>query len=152
MIYDRFVRQTLVEAFDGLSHGKAEAVTDKFTPDVEHYFVGEHALSGKRTTFASARRWYERLYTLFPDIVFTVKRVDVQGPPWATLATVEWSETNTGTDGVRTSNEGVNVIEIRWGKVRRVRIYTDTERLTRTLARLAAAGNAEALAAPIVDA
>jgi hypothetical protein len=64
---------------------------------------------------------------------------------------VEWSETNTGTDGVRTDNEGVNVVEIRWGKVRRVRIYTDTARLTSTLDRLAAAGNLEAKAAPIVD-
>lgn len=151
MIYDSIVRNILTSAFNGLSHGKKEAVTDKFTLDVEHYFVGTHALSGKRKTYASAVRWYERLYKLFPDIQFQVHRIDVQGPPWATLATVAWSETNSGTDGVHTSNEGVNVIEIRWGKVRRVHIYTDTERLTKTLQRLAASGNLEANAAPIVD-
>lgn len=151
MIYDRIVRQTLTSAFDGLSQGRIEAVTAKFTLDIEHYFVGHYALSGKRKTFASARRWYERLLKVFPDIQFQVHRIQVQGPPWATLATVEWSETNSGTDGVRTSNEGVNVIEIRWGKVRRVHIYTDTARLTKTLDRLAASGNAEAKAEPIVD-
>ena len=151
MLYARIVRRTLTEAFAGLSHGHQEAVTDKFTSNVEHYFVGHHALSGKRTTYASAVRWYERLYRIFPDIQFQVRRIDVQGPPWATLATVEWSETNTGTDGVSTSNEGVNIVEIRWGKVRRVHIYTDTERLTKTLNRLAASGNAEAQAEPIVD-
>lgn len=151
MIYDQIVRQTLTTAFDGLSHGNNHAVTDKFTPDVEHYFIGEHALSGKRKTYASAQRWYDRLYQLFPDIQFTIHKIDVQGPPWATLATVQWSETNTGTDGVRTHNEGVNVIEIRWGKVRRVHIYTDTARLTATLDRLAASGNTEAHAAPIID-
>jgi hypothetical protein len=45
----------------------------------------------------------------------------------------------------------VNVIELGWGKVRRVRIYTDTATLTNTLARLAAAGNREAAVPPIVD-
>ena len=151
MIYDRIVRRSLTMAFEGLSRGRQEAVTDKFTSDIEHYFVGCHALSGKRKTYASALRWYERLHKIFPDIRFQVRRIDVQGPPWATLATVEWSETNTGTDGVPTSNEGVNIVEIRWGKVRRVHIYTDTERLTNTLKRLAASGNAEAAAEPIVD-
>jgi len=43
------------------------------------------------------------------------------------------AETNTGTDGVRTDNDEVNSVEIRWGKVQRVAIYTDTARLTRTL-------------------
>ena len=49
---------------------------------------------------------------LFLDIQFELHRIQVQGSPWRTIATVEWSETNTGTDGVRTRNEGVNVVEI----------------------------------------
>ena len=94
---------------------------------------------------------YERLLRLFPDIEFQLHRIEVQGPPWRTLATVEWSETNTGTDGVRSRNSGMNVVDIRWGKVRRVSIYTDTAQLAETLDRLAMAGNSEAKAEPIVD-
>jgi ketosteroid isomerase-like protein len=150
-MYQQVVRCVLASAFAGLNKGEIEAVTDTFAVDAEHYFIGQHALSGTRRTTTSIYRWYERLLRLFPDIQFQLHRIQVYGPPWRTIATVEWSETNTGTDGVRTHNEGVNVVEIRWGKVRRVRIYTDTAQLTSTLDRLAAAGNLEAKAASIVD-
>jgi ketosteroid isomerase-like protein len=150
-MYQQVVRRVLASAFAGLNKGDIQAVTGKFAVEAEHYFIGQHALSGTRRTNTSIYRWYERLLRLFPDIQFQLHRIQVQGPPWRTIATVEWSETNTGTDGVRTHNEGVNVIELGWGKVRRVRIYTDTATLTNTLARLAAAGNREAAAPPIVD-
>jgi ketosteroid isomerase-like protein len=138
-------------SFAGLNHGTIEAVTDKLTADAEHSFIGQHALSGTRRSHAAIYRWYERLLRLFPDIQFQLHRIRVSGPPWRTVAIVEWSETNTGTDGVRTDNDGVNIIEIYWGKVRQIRIYTDTERLVAALARLAAAGNPDAGAAPILD-
>ena len=150
-MYQRVVRSSLASAFVGLSRGHIEAVTDRFALDAEHIFIGSHALSGARRTPASIVRWYQRLLALFPDIRFEVRRIQVSGPPWRTLATIEWAETNSGTDGVRTENEGINVVEIRWGKVRRVAIYTDTARLTETLDRLARAGNPHARAAPIVD-
>jgi ketosteroid isomerase-like protein len=150
-MYRQVVRGVSTSAFEGLNRGDIGAVTGRFAADAEHHFVGSHALGGTRRAPASIRRWYERLLRLFPDLTFEVRRVRVEGPPWRTLATVEWSETNGGTDGVRTRNEGVNVVEIRWGAVRRVRIYTDTAGLQRTLDRLAASGNAEAHAAPITD-
>ena len=33
-------------------------------------------------------RWFERLYRLFPDLNFEVKRVVAQGWPWDTLLAV----------------------------------------------------------------
>lgn len=150
-MYKRVVRAILSSTFAGLNQGRSTAVTSRLSPQAEHFFIGRHALCGTRRTPASISRWYQRLFQLFPDIRFTVHRIDVSGPPWRTLATIEWSETNTGTDGVRTENEGVNVVEIRWGKVRRISIYTDTDRLVQTLNRLALAGNPAAHAEPIVD-
>lgn len=150
-MYQKIVTNTLSSTFVGLSQGDISAVTRQLAPTCEHYLVGHHALSGTRHTSPSIQRWYQRLLEVFPDIRFTVDRIDVRGSPWRTLATVTWTETNTGTDGVRTENDGVNVIEIRWGKVHRVAIYTDTARLLRTLDRLAAAGNPSAHAAPIID-
>jgi len=151
MVYRRIVRGVVRDAFEQLNRGNIGGLTDKLAADARHYFIGAHALGGRRSRPGSIRRWYERLFQLFPDIRFTVHRVDVAGPPWRTLACAYWTETNTGTDGVRNDNEGVNVIEIRWGKVRRVDIYTDVARLGGTLARLARAGNAAASAPAIVD-
>ena len=57
---------------------------------------------------------------------------------------VEWLESNSGTDGVRTMNAGVHVMNLVWGKVTRLLICQDTTGLVATLDRLFASGSAEA--------
>ena len=99
----------------------------------------------------TARRWYEGLYRLLPDIHFDLRRIEVSGPPWNTTVVVDWDETNSGTDRVRTTNRGIHVAHLQWGRVTRLIICPDTIGLKATLDRLSAAGNREALAAPIVD-
>lgn len=150
-MYHTIVRRKIRGAFDGLNEGRIEAVTDLLSPQAVHYFLGNHSLSGTRTTPAAIRKWYERLLRLLGQIRFTLHEVRVSGWPWRTQVEAIWTETNRGTDGVETSAEGVNLIEIRWGKVTRVRIYPDTAVLERTLHRIAGKGSEEALAAPITS-
>lgn len=150
-MYHAIVRHRIISAFAGLSAGHIESITDLLSSKAEHYFVGTHALSGTRRTPGTIRAWYERLLRLLPGIRFTVHEVRVSGWPWHTQVEAFWTETNTGTDGVRTSAEGVNLIEIRWGKVTSVRIYPDTAALERTLQRIAAKGTLEAMAEPIIS-
>lgn len=150
-MYHAFVRRKITAAFAGLSAGRIKAVTDTLSPHAVHYFVGTHALSGTRRTPASIRAWYERLLRLLQGIEFTLHEVRVAGGPWRTQVEAIWTETNRGTDGVVTRAEGVNLIEVRWGRVTRVRIYPDTVVLERTLQRIAAHGTAEALAPPITS-
>ena len=64
---------------------------------------------------------------------------------------VDWDEINSGTDNVRSTNRGIHVARLRWGRVTRLIISPDTIGLKATLDRLSAAGNREALAAPIID-
>ena len=116
-----------------------------FAPAFEHAFLGEHALGGARHTLSATRRWYERLYRLLPDIHFDLRQIEVSGPPWNTTVVVDWDETNSGTDNVRTTNRGIHVAHLRWGRVTRLIICPDTIGLKATLDRLSAAGNREAL-------
>lgn len=151
-MYHAIVRHKIRQLFEAVSRGDAEPVLKSFAAHFEHAFLGEgHALSGSRHSLETTRRWYERLYRLLPDIRFDLKKISVSGTPWNTLASVEWRETNSGTDGVRTYNEGVHVARLRWGRVTQLIICPDTVGLVATLQRLALAGNAEARAAPIVD-
>lgn len=150
-MYHNIVRNKLSAAFDGLNAGNIQAVLKELGDQPEHFFIGEHALGGTRHTKASIEQWYERLLQIFPDIHFTLNEIQVYGSPWNTVGLVYWTETNSGTDGVRTQNTGLNVIRIRWGKVVSIRIYTDTNVLIKTLDRLAKAGNQLAKAAPIVS-
>lgn len=151
-MYHTIVRRRVQELFDHVSRGNAEPVLRLFAQRFEHRFLGEdHALGGSRTTLPATREWYARLYRLLPDISFAVQRITVSGTPWNTIVVAEWTETNSGTDGVRTSNNGVHALHLRWGRMTQLIICPDTIGLKATLGRLARAGNAEAQAEPIVD-
>jgi ketosteroid isomerase-like protein len=149
-VYHAIVRRRIGALFGAVNRGDAEPVLRAFARRFEHVFLGESALGGTRRTLAATRSWYERLYRLLPDIRFQVRNVRVSGPPWNTIVVAEWEETNSGTDGVRTSNRGIHVLYLSWGRATRLIICPDTAGLTKTLDRLAKAGQAEALAAPIL--
>ena len=148
-MYHAFVRSRVRQLFAAASSGDAPAIMAAFAPRFEHGFLGDHALGGLRTSHAATAECYARLYRLLPDISFEVTRIAVRGLPWATLVVADWTETNSGTDGVRTSNAGHHIVEIAWGRITRLTIVTDTAVLQKTLDRLAARGVAEAHAAPI---
>ena len=151
-MYHSFVRNRITALFQAVNRGDAGPVLRGFAPRFEHVMLGQHALSGRRISLPAATEWYARLYRLLPDIQFTLHRITVRGWPWNTLATVEWSETNSGTDGVRTHATGLHIAEIRWGRMTRLLILPDTVMLKATLDRLASAGVAEAAAPPIDEA
>jgi ketosteroid isomerase-like protein len=145
------VRRRVEALFAAVSRGDAEPVLASFASRFEHRFLGEdHALGGSRTSLAATRAWYERLYRLLPDISFVLERIAVSGPPWDTVVVIDWQEQNSGTDGVLTTNRGVHVVHMAWGKVNRLVICPHTAGLRDTLDRLHAAGNPDAHAAPIV--
>ena len=91
------------------------------------------------------------MHALLPDLHFTLHRIDVVGGPWATIAVIEWTETNSGTDGVPTQTGGVHVVHLRWGRMARLLILTDTAALEATLRRTAPSSQGLSLAAPIDD-
>lgn len=150
-MYHFLIKRRITAAFAGLNAGRIEAITNELATDATHYFVGTHALSGTRRTPEAIRAWYERLLRLLAGIHFKLDDIRVTGWPWRTQVVVIWTETNYGTDGVKTSAEGTNLIEICWGRVTSVRIYPDTAELERTLRRIAAQGTTEALASPITS-
>jgi ketosteroid isomerase-like protein len=151
-MYQGIVRARMRALFDAVNRGDAEPVIAAFAPVFEHRFLGDdHALGGSRTSLSAVRDWYGRLYRLLPDIHFDLERIDVVGPPWNTVVVVDWRETNSGTDGVRTFNRGHHVLHLAWGRAKRLLICPDTTLLVATLDRLFKAGNREAHAVPILS-
>lgn len=150
-MYHAIVRARVQALFDAVSRGDAKPVLSAFAVRFEHCFLGGTALGGTRTSLSKTQAWYERLFRLLPDISFRVRRISVSGAPWNTLVLAEWDETNSGTDGVRTNNSGVHVVNLKWGRMTKLVICPDTVGLKATLDRLASAGVSEALAPPIVE-
>src|SRR4051794_11741084 len=138
--------------FEALSRGEWERTLEDVAPDVHHVFPGDNALGGERHSREAMRRWFERVYLVFPDLNFEVHNVAVKGWPWDMWVAVEWIDRAQPSDGVPYANEGAHWIRLRRGKATEIHAYLDAEPITRTCERLAAAGLEEAAAPPITDA
>jgi ketosteroid isomerase-like protein len=150
-MYHAVVRRKIAGLFAALNKGNYEPILATATATFEHCFAGQHALSGRRTTMAATRAWYERLFRIFPDIRFDIRGIAVSGWPWDTTVTVEWTDFYVLRDGAPHENAGVHLIRLRWGRGVSVRIYCDTKLLLDNLAIQHRAGIAEASLPPITE-
>lgn len=150
-MYHSIVRRRIEGSFAELNQHNPTAVTSQFIPTITHSFAGEHAIGGTRHSAASARKWYERLFRLFPDLRFTVKNIVVAGMPWNTRIAVQFRVDLTPPDGGAYFNDVAQFIRLKWGRITEINLYEDTDKLVNLLNRMAAGGIAEAASTPIVD-
>ena len=148
-MYRAFVERKIRNTFGQLGRGDYETSVGEMPPELYHNFPGEHALGGVRRTPEGMRRWFERLYEIFPNLDFEVERILVRGWPWDTAVAIEWVDRATAADGVPYVNEGTHVVRLRWGKLVYLHAYLDTQKVAEVCDRLAAGGMAEAAAPPI---
>ena len=150
-MYRGFVERRVRETFRQLSRGNREAQVGQMPPEFVHVFPGDHALGGVRRTPEGMRRWFGRLYEIFPDLHFEVKHVLVRGWPWDTQVAVEWVDLATPADGVPYVNEGAHVMRLQRGKLAYLHAYCDTQKVAEVCERLARQGMAEAAAQPVEE-
>jgi len=149
-MYHAIMHSKVKEVFDELNNGNYEPIFASLAPKFKHWFIGDHALSGLRTSLPVTRQWYERLYRIFPNIHFDVKNIVVQGMPWDTTVTVEWDDSYTLLNGEKRSNLGVHIIHFKWAKADSIRIYCDTKLLLENLGIQSQGGIEEATSPPLI--
>ena len=150
-MYHSLVRKKIQKIFQQLSEGNFEPSLKSISSDFEHQFSGDHCLGGQRHTSDGMRRWFKRLFFLFPQLKFEVKEILVKGWTWNTVVSVEWIDRGKTQDGQPYSNQGVHFLHLRWGKLVSIHAYLDSQRLERECLRMAKLGIKEAAALPIED-
>lgn len=150
-MYHFVVRQRLRGAFAELNAGRYDGIASQFARQHSHRMVGQHALGGERRSLAATQAWYARLQRLLPGLRFELDGIWVSGWPWRTRAVVAWRDSFRLPGGRQGSNCGMHEFELRWGHVSALTVHCDTARLSHYLAEVAAAGQPEALEAPITD-
>jgi ketosteroid isomerase-like protein len=150
-MYGALVRRKVRSNFGHLSAGDYQAVVGQLAEDVHHVFAGEHALGGERHTRESVERWFARLFRLFPQLHFEVRRIVSGGPPWDIWVAAEWVGHVTPTAGEPYVNHGAHLIRIRRGRVAYFHAYEDSQAVVHALERMVELGIEEAAAAPIQD-
>lgn len=149
-MYKTIVKRNLRASFDNINKGNYAAIVRQFAPaDVEHWFSGSSALSGRRDNLEQIQQWYDRLAAVFPDLRFEITKLVVSGGPWNTIAVLEWVDHISDLDGNHYSNQGIHVIRLKWAKVHQLHVYCDTELLGKICRTLGEQGNEAAISPPI---
>jgi ketosteroid isomerase-like protein len=149
-MYRKIVEMRVRKAWRRLAGSDYDYVLDQFAPRFEYSFVGDHALGGTRHSREAMTGWFERLFELFPGIRFEIADVLVKGWPWRTRAVV-LVDVRTSVAGEPYENEVAQTIELRWGRITRIRTLEDTQKLAGALGRLSETGVEAAELAAIED-
>jgi ketosteroid isomerase-like protein len=155
-MYKTIVRARLRRLFEGASRGDWQPIVDGFAEKFSYRFAGNTPLGGTRTTKAAMQAWWTRLLRLFPGAQFLPQAIVVEGPPWNTrvMTHMVFSATVVGAAGSPATpyrNDFMQLMHLRWGRITSIVTIEDTQRFVDVLPALAAAGLADATAAPITD-
>jgi ketosteroid isomerase-like protein len=148
--YHAVVRGKVLTAFEGLSQHDAAPALSLMAEDVEYRFEGAHALGGTRVSRAGVAKWFGRLFRLLPG-QFVIREVMVSGWPWSTRVITRFEHYVAPPDAPPYWGAGVQITDLRWGQAEKIHTYVDTAKLVQTLSALAAHGEAEATAPPILE-
>lgn len=88
---------------------------------------------------AEFEHWFERLFTLLPGLRLSLTGLVVTGWPWNTTVVARLSAAATLADGTSYTNEAVQWIQLRWGRMTDDYVLEDTARLAAALRRQTAA-------------
>jgi ketosteroid isomerase-like protein len=149
-MYRSIVRRQYRKAWEAMNRHDYEAIIAQLAPTFEVTFVGDTSLGGSRHTKDAMRRWFERLFRLFPDARFELRALAVDGWPWDTRIF--------GSFGIRATvlgethdNVFIHFVKMRWGQITSYSIYEDSLKFWRTARVMAAHGFAEATAPAVLD-
>jgi ketosteroid isomerase-like protein len=149
-MYKTIVRAKLRATFRALNEGDTGPFFASLGSPFQYRFAGESALSGIRTTTDSMQRWWQRVFVLLPAAKFDVGPIAVNGAPWNTTVMTYITVSSQLANGTSYTNEFMQMMTLRFGKITNVVTIEDTQRLAAAMAVLSQTVG-EAHAAPITD-
>lgn len=140
-MYKALIRSTVRRTFAKLNDGDAEATLKLAAPDAEMTFSGDNSWSSEFRPVTTGRERFVTHRGIDEIRAFCERFVDVglhaeiedilvNGPPWNTRVAVRARDFLVGPDGSdEYNNRFVDIFEMRWGRVTRLEVYEDTERI-----------------------
>jgi len=118
------VKRVLRVVYRQVCQGRPALAGALASNDVEFVFPGGNSFAGAYRGKAELLTWLRRFGSLHPR--FTIHEVTVGGWPWDLRVAMRFTDAI----GDDYRNEGVELIGMRWGRVRRIQVFLDTERIS----------------------
>lgn len=139
-MYHAFVRRQIRRAYELINAGQFSDLVAQFAQDALFSFPGDHVLGGEFRGPEAVRAWFEEVRRLLPDFRLEPRRIVVEGGPLHTRAATWFTASGTFPDGMPYRNEGVQLLELRRGRVQEDRLFEDTKVVIDAIDRLRALG------------
>ena len=117
------VTRLMRAVYRGVVAGRPRRALALAAPSVVFEFPGDNSFAGVYHGRAELAAWLRRFSALGPQ--FTVHDALVGGPPWNMRVAVRFTDAI----GAHYRNDGIEYLRLRWGRVRRLQIFLDTERI-----------------------
>lgn len=150
-MYHSIVKRIARKNFLRVNQKDFDALLADCVPAVHHRFGDHHSLGGERHDREALRAWFGRLGRLGKHLTITVQDVWVKGLPNDTTIIIRWSATDVLPDGMPYQNRGVHIVRMKWGKIVDIDAHEDSQAVSDNLAKQAAHGVEEAIAAQITS-
>lgn len=128
-MYAWLVGKVIRRTYREVTAGNPRMVRLLAADDIGFVFPGDNSFGGEHHGKAATLAWIDRFASLRPTL--TVHDVVVSGPLWNMRVGMRFTD-QIGTDY---TNDGMEYVRIRWGKVRSIQVYLNTETISRWEAR-----------------
>ncbi len=150
-MYANIVAGNVRSSWQRLNARDSAGLLAQFAPNFRYEFFGVHALGGVRHTKKAVKKFFDRVFSIFPNAQFEIQHVLVKGMPWNTTVVALVQIQATLANGQSYQNQISQTIRIKWGRIVEILTLEDTQKLVNALQVQLEAGILEAGAAPITD-
>ncbi len=121
----RVVRALVRRSFSSIERGEVDRALAPFADDFRFTFPGAHSFAAREIAKVEFKDWLTRLAALQPK--FQVGDVFVKGPPWDQHVVFRLSDEIRAPDGFVYRNELVEYARARWGRIKSLNVFLDTQ-------------------------
>ena len=150
-MYTSIVASNVRTSWRQLNARDSAGLLAQFATHFRYEFFGVHALGGIRHTKTAMKKFFDRVFSIFPNAQFEIQNILVKGMPWDTTVVALVGIRATLENGQLYQNQISQTISIRWGRITEIQTLEDTQKLVQALQVQLEAGILEAGAAPISD-
>jgi ketosteroid isomerase-like protein len=130
--YRWVLKLKIIKGFEELNLRNYTYLTGLFADNVIYEFEGDHTLGGTRISKKGVEKWFDRLFRLLPS-KFIVNSITVSGSMWNTTTIIEFTDTVTPHFGQSYTNNGIQIVKLRFGKAYKIHTYVNTQKIITAL-------------------
>jgi hypothetical protein len=146
-MYSWIIRRVVAFLYAKVAAGELRLPLLGLAQDARLVFPGNSSFGGEHRGKPAIEGWLRRFAALRPE--FHVLDAAAAGPPWNMRVFMSFRDRIVAPDGYVYENAGMELITLKWGVIREIRVHLDTEKVTALDAHLGAGAGASQVGAPV---